>query len=77
MEFERSTQARSWLFSEESLSHCREHRAKVEASSSFGQPKVRKFACGFDRRFRSNHGTVNKNEQSSVVPGHGTSIALF
>jgi cyclin H len=51
MEFERSTQAKSWLFDEYSLAACRE-RAVLVASTG-GKPKSQKFASGFYRRYRS------------------------
>jgi cyclin H len=50
MDFNRSTQARSWLFDEDSIAACRE-RAAVEASSNRNEPRVRKFASGFHSRF--------------------------
>ena len=70
MEFERSTQARSWLFTNESLSQCREHRAKLDASSNQVElpttsKKVRKFASGFDRRFQK--ATVNQDDPSLLT----------
>ena len=52
MDFNHSTQARSWLFDEDSLAACRERAAVEEASSANGnKPRVRKFASGFHSRF--------------------------
>lgn len=66
MEFEKSTQARSWLFTKESLSQCREHRAKLDAPSNKVElptaKKVRKVASGFDRRFQK--ATINQDDKS-------------
>jgi hypothetical protein len=51
MDFDRSTQARSWLFDAASLAACRE-RADVEASAIANvERRVRKFASGFHSRF--------------------------
>jgi hypothetical protein len=50
MDFNRSTQALSWLFDEDSLAACRE-RASLEASANENEPRVRKFASGFHSRF--------------------------
>jgi cyclin H len=48
MDFARSTQAKSWLFDEQSLTACRQRAATFE-SSPRARPweKVRKFASGF------------------------------
>lgn len=57
MDFERSTQARSWLFDIETLAHCRNHCAAFGSNGvSSGLnlkhlKRVRKFASGFDGRF--------------------------
>jgi hypothetical protein len=70
MDFNRSTQARSWLFDEDSLAACRE-RAAVEASSANeNKPRVRKFASGFHSRFSKEcEGSPVANElHSSSVP---------
>jgi hypothetical protein len=52
MDFERSTQARSWLFDEKSLYQCREKvvRERAFVRKADGSSKVRKFASGFGKR---------------------------
>jgi hypothetical protein len=52
MDFNNSTQARSWLFDEHSLAACRKRAAVEEASAkNENKPRVRKFASGFHARF--------------------------
>jgi hypothetical protein len=57
-QFDTSTHARSWLFSEESLENCREtavsgRRTKqLPVGGSFNRVRVRNFASGYHRRFR-------------------------
>lgn len=51
MDFDCSTQARSWLFSESTLLECRKQAVKKSTGpSSSGVARVRKFASGFRRR---------------------------
>lgn len=58
-DFERSTQARSWTFDEESLEACRRQAAERSASAmvgvtswQLGLPRPRKFASGFHGRYK-------------------------
>ncbi len=54
MNFEHSTHARSWLFDEDSLHHCREkviRERMPEHAVDGGLSKVRKFASGFRQRY--------------------------
>ena len=55
MNFERSTQVKSWIFSTETLEACRKKALAMEMESSLRQTdiisgRVRKFASGFHRR---------------------------
>jgi len=63
MDFEHSTQARSWIFTSQSLAECREQKLQLEnessslvesscSSVSSSSPKARNFASGFHRRFQ-------------------------
>lgn len=54
MDFDRSTQARSWIFDENTLSLCREKilSDRSKARKSGGGSRVRKFAAGFHRAAR-------------------------
>jgi hypothetical protein len=69
MDFNRSTQAQSWLFDEDSLNACRE-RAAVQASSAIeNKPRVWKFASGFHSRFSKDcEAPAAKELPSSSVP---------
>jgi hypothetical protein len=61
MDFERSTQARSWLFDRKTLSLCRQQRTGGASSSDKVVTRVRNFASGFDRRIKSvNSSTSSK-----------------
>jgi cyclin H len=87
MDFNRSTQARSWLFDEDSIAACRE-RAAVEASANINEPRVRKFASGFHSRFskeregsptvselpRSTFPTLSPNDKETLVRFHAHQI---
>lgn len=71
MDFERSTQARSWLFNEQSLYQCRE---KVVSERAFvrkadGSSKVRKFASGFGKR-QATGLTTNSTTGRSQPPSY-------
>ena len=51
MDFETSTQAKSWMFDEESLALCKEQASAMEdVSGRSTTPRVRKFASGFATR---------------------------
>jgi hypothetical protein len=84
MDFNRSTQAKSWLFDEDSLAACRE-RAAVEASSAKNEnkPRVRKFASGFHSRIskeREGSPAANNLSSSSVPtlsPGDKETLVRF
>lgn len=48
MDYENSTQARSWMYEEESLAECREKATFVHSIGNCSTKlRVRKFACGF------------------------------
>lgn len=49
MDFERSTQAKSWLFNEESLATCRAKAVIFRPDSNQRTKKARKFASGFHK----------------------------
>lgn len=70
MDFDRSTQARSWLFDEASLAACRE-QAAAEGSATCTtteKPRVRKFASGFHARFCDSDGSPKDIPVSSRFP---------
>lgn len=61
MDFNMSTQAKSWTFDEESLSACKQRAVATEVESSTGiAGRVRKFASGFHRQYQQNHSEVEK-----------------
>jgi cyclin H len=70
MDFNRSTQARSWLFDEDSLAACRERAAAEASAAKENEPRVRKFASGFHSRFsKEREGSTAPNElPNSSVP---------
>eukprot|EP00934_Nitzschia_sp_Nitz4_P009046 Nitzschia sp. Nitz4//scaffold156_size52432//23037//24550//NITZ4_006826-RA/size52432-snap-gene-0.11-mRNA-1//1//CDS//3329537412//9036//frame0 len=77
MEFERSTQAQSWMFSGESLRQCKERSSTVlsiaNPTSTTAKPKVRKFACGFQqRRSRQQHEGISSRSSDSLSSSHGS-----
>lgn len=61
MDFNRSTQARSWLFDTETLALCRKHRLSMEVSGvnnvslpeSMKSKRPRKFASGFNGQIKN------------------------
>jgi Cyclin, N-terminal domain len=71
MDFERSTQARSWLFDKKSLYQCREKVISDQASArkADGSPKVRKFASGFGKR-QAAGSTTDSTTGGSRSPSH-------
>lgn len=72
MDFHRSTQARSWLFDEQSLSQCREKiiNERSLGRNPDGSSKVRKFASGFCRRQDSTNDSATDGSGSSSIDPH-------
>ena len=78
MDFTKSSQRKSWIFSEESLEACR--RKAVESHEYPGKP--RKFASGFHRRFDGtdtapNSTPISADEQETVVRFHAHQIVTL
>eukprot|EP00978_Attheya_sp_CCMP212_P014965 scaffold38423_cov51-Attheya_sp.AAC.6 len=85
-QFDTSTHARSWLFSEESLKKCRETAAsgrsaqQLPVGGSFNRVRVRNFASGYHSRFRDGvsgplSASVPYQDMSVDTPSHETSRA--
>ena len=52
MDFETSTQAKSWMFDNESLIYCKNEAAviqSIDCGSKSGKRRVRNYACGFGK----------------------------
>jgi cyclin H len=80
LDFDMSSQARYWMFDEESLQQCREAACQ-------GAPKVRKFACGYANRNKgkkndttgnntaaTTHTFLSPQEQEQLVSFHAKEI---
>jgi len=83
-QFDTSTHARSWLFSEESLKKCRENAAsgrraqELPVGGSFNRVRVRNFASGYHSRFRDeDYGDLHNvsGPLSASVPYPDLSVA--
>lgn len=85
MEFERSTQEKSWMFSEESIAACRrravadpvEKNTRRRSSRAAPAERVRKFASGFHRQHTSAEQTPSQNDspiQQSQPPISGLPV---
>jgi hypothetical protein len=64
MEFERSTQAKSWMFNEASIMQCKKQASipQSDEESSYSTCRVRKFASGFCHRENEKSDDQQKND---------------
>ena len=87
MDFDRSTQATSWIFDTSSLAACKEKAASTEdvqdAHRKGTRPKARKFASGFHQSFDGNSSTptntlppnmISTEDQEALVQFHAHQI---
>eukprot|EP00536_Pseudo-nitzschia_multiseries_P006227 jgi/Psemu1/286317/fgenesh1_pg.130_\ len=73
VDFEMSSQAKYWMFDDEdSLLECRQHACNNLSPTSRtgrGKPRVRKFACGYNRRkVATSMSTASDNKASKISP---------
>lgn len=75
MQFEGSTQERSWMFNEESLFQCRQQAAVRHTHSWSGvkESSPRKFASCFHRRRIVN----GRSNEETTLPIEGNALAAF
>lgn len=90
MDFARSTQAKSWMFSKESLDACRQQSLTMElepTTTNFVMGRVRKFGSGFHRRYQldaqgaSKHAScesdISVRDQEVLIQFHAHQIQLL